>query len=172
MLASLLTRFFLVILLCGASPPCGLGADALPSPTSSHRGATFNGSLVRAQTRSFSVICAAAHSVSDGAEVGKSFLLRRKRKIRSIRKDTSYFWRRRKDLNLRAGYPTYTLSRGASSPLEYFSMVKPYLLTHILYQHLSCLSSPFLKVLKIILFFRLFIYFSVPVYIINMLEQE
>ena len=29
-------------------------------------------------------------------------------------------WRRRRDLNSRAGYPTYTLSRGASSPLEYF----------------------------------------------------
>ncbi len=25
-------------------------------------------------------------------------------------------------MNLRAGYPTYTLSRGASSPLEYFSI--------------------------------------------------
>ena len=33
-----------------------------------------------------------------------------------------FVWRRRKDLNLRAGYPTYTLSRGASSPLEYFSI--------------------------------------------------
>ena len=33
------------------------------------------------------------------------------------------FWRRRRDLNPCAGYPTYTLSRGASSPLEYFSMV-------------------------------------------------
>ena len=29
-------------------------------------------------------------------------------------------WRRRRDLNPRAGYPTYALSRGASSPLEYF----------------------------------------------------
>ncbi len=29
-------------------------------------------------------------------------------------------WRGRRDLNSRAGYPTYTLSRGASSPLEYF----------------------------------------------------
>jgi hypothetical protein len=26
-----------------------------------------------------------------------------------------YVWRRRRDLNPRAGYPTYTLSRGASS---------------------------------------------------------
>ena len=31
------------------------------------------------------------------------------------------FWRRRRDLNPCAGYPTYSLSRGASSPLEYFS---------------------------------------------------
>ena len=44
-----------------------------------------------------------------------------KRKIRHTRMSMPYFWRRRKDLNLRAGYPTYTLSRGASSPLEYFS---------------------------------------------------
>ena len=33
-------------------------------------------------------------------------------------------WRRRRDLNSRAAYTTYTLSRGASSPLEYFSTVK------------------------------------------------
>ena len=32
------------------------------------------------------------------------------------------FWRRRRDLNPRASCPTYTLSRGASSPLEYFSI--------------------------------------------------
>ena len=30
----------------------------------------------------------------------------------------AFFWRRMRDLNSRAGYPTYTLSRGASSPLE------------------------------------------------------
>ena len=47
--------------------------------------------------------------------------LRQKEKIRNTQKGIPYFWRRRKDLNLRAGYPTYTLSRGASSPLEYFS---------------------------------------------------
>ena len=35
-----------------------------------------------------------------------------------------FWWRRRRDLNPRAGCPTYTLSRGASSPLEYFSKVK------------------------------------------------
>ena len=36
-----------------------------------------------------------------------------------IKKDTElvsfFIWRRREDLNFRAGYPTYTLSRGASS---------------------------------------------------------
>ncbi len=37
------------------------------------------------------------------------------------------FWRRRRDLNPRASCPTYTLSRGASSPLEYFSKVKMFL---------------------------------------------
>ncbi len=35
-----------------------------------------------------------------------------------------FIWRRRRDLNPRASCPTYTLSRGASSPLEYFSKVK------------------------------------------------
>ena len=31
---------------------------------------------------------------------------------------SSLFWRRTRDSNSRAGYPTYSLSRGASSPLE------------------------------------------------------
>ena len=31
-------------------------------------------------------------------------------------------WRRRRDSNSRAGHPTYSLSRGAPSPLGYFSM--------------------------------------------------
>ena len=39
-------------------------------------------------------------------------------------KITVDFWRRRWDLNPCAGYPTYSLSRGAPSPLGYFSMVK------------------------------------------------
>ena len=46
-----------------------------------------------------------------------------RKKIKTECQKTFRSWRRRKDLNLRAGYPTYTLSRGASSPLEYFSMV-------------------------------------------------
>ncbi len=35
----------------------------------------------------------------------------------------SVFWRRRRDSNSRAGHPAYSLSRGAPSPLGYFSMV-------------------------------------------------
>ena len=31
-------------------------------------------------------------------------------------KSLCFFWRRRRDSNSRAGYPTYALSRGASSP--------------------------------------------------------
>ncbi len=50
------------------------------------------------------------------------FFSAQKRKIRHTPMSMPYFWRRRKDLNLRAGCPTYTLSRGASSPLEYFSI--------------------------------------------------
>ena len=41
-----------------------------------------------------------------------------------------FTWRRRRDLNPRAGYPTYSLSRGAPSPLGYFCMVK-FILCHI-----------------------------------------
>ena len=32
------------------------------------------------------------------------------------KKSLCFFWRRRRDSNSRAGYPTYALSRGASSP--------------------------------------------------------
>ena len=35
-------------------------------------------------------------------------------------------WRRKRDLNPRTGYPTYSLSRGAPSPLGYFSMCELY----------------------------------------------
>ena len=39
------------------------------------------------------------------------------------RKPDGIFWRRRRDSNPRASFePAYALSRGASSPLEYFSM--------------------------------------------------
>ena len=58
---------------------------------------------------------------------------------------TFRFWRRRRDLNSRAGYPTYTLSRGASSPLEYISKAGGELLAIILYQALGRLSRLFLK---------------------------
>ena len=33
----------------------------------------------------------------------------------------TFLWRRKRDLNPRAGFPTYSLSRGAPSPLGYFS---------------------------------------------------
>ena len=37
------------------------------------------------------------------------------KKLWSLSKMTIKLWRRRRDLNPRAGFPTYTLSRGASS---------------------------------------------------------
>ena len=73
-------------------------------------------------TRLCCVICAPRAFGLRRCADGKSFHLRQKEKIRNTRVGIPYFWRRRKDLNLRAGYPTYTLSRGASSPLEYFSI--------------------------------------------------
>ena len=42
-------------------------------------------------------------------------------KKRSHRK-WDFFWRRKRDVNPRAGFPTYSLSRGAPSPLGYFCM--------------------------------------------------
>ena len=62
-------------------------------------------------------------------------------------------------MNLRAGCPTYTLSRGASSPLEYFSIFKPwffslpnyYIKFFLLCQVLSVkISKRFLKIVKIV----------------------
>ena len=41
---------------------------------------------------------------------------------KASRWDAFFIWRSRRDLNSRAGYPTYALSRGASSPLEYYSI--------------------------------------------------
>ena len=48
---------------------------------------------------------------------------------------TIIHWRRRRDLNSRAGCPTYTLSRGASSPLEYFCIVRRGLSAHFMIIH-------------------------------------
>ena len=39
-------------------------------------------------------------------------------------------WRRKRDSNPRAGYPTYSLSRGAPSPLGYFSKCRTSLFNH------------------------------------------
>ena len=47
----------------------------------------------------------------------------KKTKNKSCKSKSTYsFWRRWRDLNSRAGFPTYALSRGASSPLEYISI--------------------------------------------------
>ena len=43
---------------------------------------------------------------------------------RHTRLGMPFAWRRRGDLNPRDGHPPYSLSRGASSPREYFSTVK------------------------------------------------
>ena len=43
--------------------------------------------------------------------------------LKKARRSVLFSWRRRRDLNPCAGYPTYSLSRGAPSPLGYFSMV-------------------------------------------------
>ena len=48
----------------------------------------------------------------------------KKTKVAALLDDCFFSWRRRRDLNPRAGYPTYSLSRGAPSPLGYFCMVK------------------------------------------------
>ena len=48
----------------------------------------------------------------------------KKPKAAALLDDCFLSWRRRRDLNPRAGYPTYSLSRGAPSPLGYFCMVK------------------------------------------------
>ena len=54
----------------------------------------------------------------------------KKTKAAALLDDCFFSWRRRRDLNPRAGYPTYSLSRGAPSPLGYFCMVK-FILCHI-----------------------------------------
>ena len=63
----------------------------------------------------------------------------------SGRQMCAFFWRRWRDLNSRADCSTYTLSRGASSPLEYISKAGGELLAIILYQALGRLSRLFLK---------------------------
>ena len=83
---------------------------------SSHRGAILLASLKSELSDSAALHYLRRRSLCERrCKGGKSFPLRHKRKIRYVQKDIPYFWRRRKDLNLRAGYPTYTLSRGASS---------------------------------------------------------
>ena len=47
---------------------------------------------------------------------GKLVIINLKSKIDTLLTKNVDFWRRRGDSNSRAGYPTYALSRGASSP--------------------------------------------------------
>lgn len=51
------------------------------------------------------------------------------------RKILDTFWRRRRDSNSRAGCPTYALSRGASSPLEYFSKMAAFIFPLFCFMH-------------------------------------
>ena len=56
-----------------------------------------------------------------------------------------FCWRRWRDLNSRADCSTYTLSRGASSPLEYISKADGEQPAIILYQEVRRLSRLFSK---------------------------
>ena len=42
---------------------------------------------------------------------------------KTLRNEVPFSWRGRRDLNPRAGFPTYSLSRGAPSPLGYFRIL-------------------------------------------------
>ena len=55
---------------------------------------------------------------------------------RKYRKWYFLFWRRRRDSNSRAGYPTYALSRGASSPTWVLLQVDGLNLSS--FMHISC----------------------------------
>ena len=46
-----------------------------------------------------------------------------KKTKKTLRNEVSFSWRGRRDLNPRAGFPTYSLSRGAPSPLGYFRIL-------------------------------------------------
>ena len=56
-------------------------------------------------------LCSASPS---GVRVSPPTFLHKRKK--DIPKDILFSWRRRRDSNSRAGFPTYALSRGASSP--------------------------------------------------------
>ena len=55
------------------------------------------------------------------SNTGKIIKQNKQKRKRDTRMGISFSWRSRRDSNSRAGYPTYALSRGASSPLEYYS---------------------------------------------------
>ena len=70
----------------------------------------------------FSALVGVAHA-GPGAQVQIPFPPQKTKSSRPTGR-LLFSWRRRRDLNPRAGYPTYSLSRGAPSPLGYFCMVK------------------------------------------------
>ena len=106
-----------------ASKPKALALRALLRSLRNARGATLLASLESELSDSASLRYLRRRSSSCGTEVKNPFFYAIKQKDSRSFEQLS-FWRRRKDLNLRAGYPTYTLSRGASSPLEYFSILQ------------------------------------------------
>ena len=55
--------------------------------------------------------------------IDENSLLWRLNKKTTADKVCSCSWRGKRDLNPRAGFPTYSLSRGAPSPLGYFRML-------------------------------------------------
>ena len=81
----------------------------------------------------FSALVGVAHA-GPGAQVQIPFPPQKTKSSRPTGR-LLFSWRRRRDLNPRAGYPTYSLSRGAPSPLGYFCMVKLILCLKVGYIH-------------------------------------
>ena len=103
-------RFFLLkSALCGLQSPSALGAMRIVVRAHNARGATFA-----------RLACASTDSASLGYLRPSLRSAVQKRQIAPCQRKrhpkwVPLLWRRRRDLNSRAGYPTYALSRGASS---------------------------------------------------------
>ena len=102
-----------------AAKPAALALRAMLRPLRNPRGATLLASLTSKLVDSATLRYLRLSLRSTAQRWANPFFSAKAK--RQPFKDC-HFWRRRKDLNLRAGCPTYTLSRGASSPLEYFSI--------------------------------------------------
>ena len=102
----------------GQSPWC----CALRTPWVCHCGAIFGSSLVRAQTRSLSIICAVARPASCDASRGKSLPLRQKAKRQSPKWATVFLAEKERfELSRRYNRPTPL----AGAPLHHLS-TSPY----------------------------------------------